>query len=198
MKIAKLLLSATVALAYLEEYEVQYAPAPFFDDSQVDQAYVEQQFQSEEDPEFATFEEEEEEYEEEPSEFEEEPSEDALYEEEPDQAYTEISEQDQDFEDSETHEDEEYELGDEEDYENEGEQDFEPTYQAAKGPAAKKAARSQTAAKSQNTSTRRRGNPVLFFSIIGGFVGLVIVGAIVYRVVKKRNESKEQSAPLMI
>jgi chemotaxis protein histidine kinase CheA len=189
MKFAKLFLSATLALAYVEEYEAQYAPAPFFDDSQVDQAYVEQQFQTEEDPEQATFEEEVAEYEEEPAEYEEE-----QYEEEPDQAYTEVAQQDQDFE--ETSDDEAYEIGDEEEYEDEGEQDYEPTFQAArKTPAAKKG---QTAARKQNTAPRRRGNPVLFFSIIGGFVGLVIIGAIVYRVVKKRNESKEQSAPLMI
>lgn len=35
---------------------------------------------------------------------------------------------------------------------------------------------------------KKKGNPVLFFSVIGGFVLLVVVGAVTYKVLKKKQD----------
>jgi ABC-type antimicrobial peptide transport system permease subunit len=257
MKITALLLLGVLAQQYQDEFDISYAPAQFFDDSQVDeqnqeslfndqdnndafyqeddsnfeedaafdsqevqdpQKYVQQDYSLIDDMEASDYvskqtdseefeEKQDSEYTLNDQEFESESDseyvlEDQEFDDEKDSEYTLDDQESQEFDDEsdskvqefEEETDSDYALEDTDSQEYDDDEDFEPTFEAVKETKRKnvKVARSQGTA-----PPKRKGNPILFFSVIGGFVALVIVGAIVYRVVKKRREQRDQAAPLL-
>jgi FtsZ-interacting cell division protein ZipA len=99
--------------------------------------------------------------------------------------------QDQDFEDEETQD-----FEDEQDY-NLDKEESKPKKMQSKTKESKKQ-KNLTGKKAEKAPAKKKGNPVLFFSVIGGFVGFVIIGAVFYRVMQKRRESKETTQPLLV